>query len=84
MYMQIHASLLPHPNCPLLPLVVRVGVQSGGGQSNWPSAEEYDHTEDGNTNICVNIVQISTHIANANINLHITLLTGLHAIAIPP
>ena len=42
----IITSLLPHPNCLSLPLVVTVDVQSGGGHSHWPRAEEFVNTEE--------------------------------------
>ena len=42
----IITSLLPHPDCRPLTLVVTVDVQSGGGHSNWPSTEEFVNTEE--------------------------------------
>ena len=42
----IITSLLPQSDCPPLPLVVTVDVQSGGGQSNWQSTEEFLNTEE--------------------------------------
>ena len=42
----IITSLLPHPHCLPLPLVVTVDVQSGGGHSHWPSTEKLLNTEE--------------------------------------
>ena len=42
----IITSLLPHSHCLLLPLVVIVDVQSGGGHSHWQSTEEFLKSEE--------------------------------------
>ena len=42
----IITSLLHHPDCQPLPLVVTVDVQSGGGHVYWPSTEELVNTEE--------------------------------------
>ena len=61
----IITSLLPHPDCRPLPLVVTADVQSGGGHGYWPSTEEFVKPEEKTiqviTVMCISLQPLSQY-----------------------
>ena len=52
-------DISPHPWSLSLPLVVRVGVQYGGGHVHWPYPEECLTTDEKKTHVYMNMVAIT-------------------------